>query len=74
MPIFRDKQIKQLGENNIICVWGRLQHCEKPRLFSNLSSLEFDQKNVGGTAFSQNFSKVGNVRFEAEFWVEILKR
>ena len=40
---------------------------KKPRLFSNLSSLEFDLKNVGGTAFSQNFSKVGNVRFEGEF-------
>ena len=40
---------------------------KKPRLFSNFSSPEFNLRNVGGTLFKQNITRVGNVRFEAEF-------
>ena len=41
--------------------------CNKSRLFSNLSSREFNFINVGGTPFQQNLTIVGNVRFEGEF-------
>ena len=47
---------------------------KKLRLFSNLNSREFNLKNVGGTPFQQNLTRVGNARFECEFWVEILHR
>ena len=40
---------------------------KKPRLFSNLRSCEFNLRNVGGTPFYQNITRVRNVRFEGEF-------
>ena len=47
MPIFQDKQLKQLIESKLFV---REAAC-KPKLFSNLSSREFDLRNVRGTPF-----------------------
>ena len=62
MLLLQCKKIKLLNESNFICVWGHLQRCKKSRLFSNLSSREFNLRNVGGTRYQQNLTRVGNVR------------
>ena len=68
MPIFRDKQIKQLGENNIICVWGRLQHCEKAKIvFKSQLTWVWSKKML----VAQHFRKIQQSR-KCKIWGWVL--